>query len=132
MSSFDSALNNVFTREGEAGIMRQDDDGFVCWLISKDPLKEALLVVANYNAPTEKITDDCDGFANTYIKEGQSVYDKTFDMPCDYKIFAEYLYQDSDVIGSGLFKEVLFAKPETSMHFGELKPSEFKIFKIRK
>lgn len=129
----DFALKNVLTREGEAEIVNQDDDGFVCWLISKDPLKESLLIVANYNAPTEKVTEDHgDGFSNTYIKEGQTVYDKTVQMPCDYSIVAEYVYKDSDKIGSSKFEEVKFAKSENSLHFGEIKPSEFKIYKVKK
>ena len=49
------ALENVLTREGEAEIITQDDDGFTGWMISKNPLKESLLIVANYNAPTEKL-----------------------------------------------------------------------------
>lgn len=126
------ALKNVLTREGEAEIMIQDDDGFVSWLVSKDPLKESLLVVANYNAPTEKVTEDKDGSSNTYIKDGQSVYDKSVQMPCDYSIVSEYVYKDSEQAGGGCFEEVKFDKPENSMHFGELKPSEFKIYKIRK
>ena len=33
----------------------QDDDGFVSWLITKEPLKTAYLIVANYNYPKENI-----------------------------------------------------------------------------
>ena len=126
------ALENELTREGEAQIIRQDDDGFVCWMVSKDPLKESLLIVANYQAPTEKITEtQDDGFSNTYVKEGCTVYDKTVQMPCDYEIVSEYVYKDGD-IGEAVFDEVEFEKPETSMHFGDIKPSEFKIYKIKK
>ena len=126
------ALENRLTREGEAQIIAFDDDGFVSWMISKDPLKESLLIVANYQAPTEKVTETQeDGFSNTYIKEGSKVFDKTVQMPCDYSIVSEYVYKDGDT-GEGKFEEVIFEKPETSMHFGELNPSEFKIFKIKK
>lgn len=121
------ALENIFTREGEAQIVRQDDDGFVSWIISKDPLKEALLVVANYQAPTEKVTE----YSNTYTKDGSSVYNKNVELPCDYTIIAEYIYKDAK-IGEGKFEEVQFEKQETSLQFGELKPSEFKIYKIKK
>lgn len=126
------ALENELTREGEAQIFVQEDDGFVCWMVSKDPLKESLFVVANYQAPTEKVTEtQDDGFSNTYFKEGKSVYDKTVQMPCDYEIVSEYVYKDGET-GKGKFEEVKFDKPETSMHFGELRPSEFKIYKIKK
>lgn len=119
------ALENELTREGEAQVINQDDDGFVCWMVSKDPLKESLFIAANYQAPTEKVSE-ChdDGFTNTYIKEGESVYNKSVNMPCDYAIVAEYVYKDGD------FEEVKFQKPETEISFGELKPSEFKIYKI--
>lgn len=127
------ALENVLTREGEAGIITQDDDGFVCWMVSKDPLKEALLVVANFKSPTEKVTESTDdGFSNTYLKEGEPVFNKTIQMPCDYSIVSEYVYKDTDCIGEGAFEEVKFEKPECVMHFGELKPAEFKIYKIKK
>ena len=126
------ALENRLTREGEAQIIAFDDDGFVSWMISKDPLKEALLVVANYQAPTEKVTETQeDGFSNTYIKEGSKVYDKSVQMPCDYSIVSEYVYKDGE-IGEAEFEEVAFENPETSLHFGELNPSEFKIYKIKK
>ena len=126
------ALNNELARDGEAQIFVQHDDGFSVWMVSKDPLKEALLIVANYQSPTEKITENSeDGFSNTYIKEGKSVYDKSIQLPCDYTIVSEYVYKDGDT-GEGMFEEVKFSKPETDMHFGELKPSEFKIYKVKK
>lgn len=125
------ALENELTREGEAQIVTQHDDGFVCWMISKNPLKHSLLIVANYQAPKEKITEDNDGFSNTYIKDGQSVFDKDVQLPCDYNIVSEYVYKDGE-IGEAEFEEIVFEKPETSLHFGELKPSEFKIYKIKK
>ena len=127
------ALENVLTREGEAEIITQDDDGFTSWMISKNPLKESLLIAANYNAPTEKITEtQDDGYSNTYIKEGKSVFDKTINLPCDYTIFAEYVYKESEIDEECAFEEIKFEFPETSLHFGELKPSEFKIYKIKK
>ena len=44
------ALENKLTREGEARIIVQEDDGFVCWIISKDPLKEAIIIAAQLRA----------------------------------------------------------------------------------
>lgn len=123
------ALHNELTREGEAQIIRQDDDGFVSWMISKDPLKESLLVVANYVSPTEKITEDSDdGLCRSYIKEGKSVYDKSIELPCDYQIVSEYKYNTD----KGEFEELKFKTPETKLHFGELNTAEYKIYKIVK
>ena len=39
--------NNPIITDGEAHIIRQDDDGFVVWQIQKEGLKNSLLVVAN-------------------------------------------------------------------------------------
>ena len=123
------ALHNELTREGEAEIIRQDSDGFVSWMISKDPLKEALLIVANYVSPTEKITEDGeDGLCRSYIKEGKSVYDKSIELPCDCQIVAEYKYNPE----KGEFEEIKFKNPETNLHFGELNTAEYKIYKILK
>ena len=122
------ALENKLTREGESRIIVQDDDGFVCWIISKDPLKEAIIVAANYNSPTEKVTEN----DNTFTKYGESVFDKTVNLPCDYSILAEYVYQASDASGEAAFEEVKTEIAESTIHFEELKPAEFRIFKIKK
>ena len=123
------ALKNELTREGEAEIIRQDSDGFVCWMVSKDPLKESLLVVANYLSPTEKITEETeDGFCRSYIKNGNPVYDKSIELPCDYQIVAEYKYNND----KGEFEEIKFKTPEQNLHFGELNAAEYKIYKILK
>jgi hypothetical protein len=126
------ALKNELTREGEAQIFCQEDDGFVCWKISKEPLKYSLLVVANYQAPTEKITEtNHEGYENSYIKEGQSIYDKTVNLPCDYSAVSEYIYKDGE-IGEAYFEETILMTPKTSLNFEELRPSEFRIYKITK
>ncbi len=123
------ALENELTREGEAQVISQESNGFCAWIVSKDPLKESLLVVANYQSPTEKVTESHDdGYSNTYIKNGVSVHDKTVQMPCDYSLVAEYVYDEKEAD----FKLVEFEKPETSITFGELAPAEFKVYKIAK
>lgn len=121
------ALNNEFTREGEAEILEQDDDGFVTWIISKDPLKTSLLIVANYNYPTEKLTEtDSEGNTVKIIKEGASVYDKVINLPCDLKMTAEYKYsyEKKD------FEEIIFEEPMTSITFYTLNPSEYRIYRL--
>ncbi len=122
------ALNCELTREGEAQIITQED-GFAAWMVSKDPLKEALLIIANYEAPTEKISEEGeDGLCYTYVKDGKTVYNREIAIPGDFSIVAEYKYNPAQ----GEFEEIPFAKPENSMHFGELKCSEFKIYKMKK
>lgn len=121
------ALKNELTREGEAEIINQEEDGFVVWKVSKDPIKESLLIVANYQSPSEKITQEGeDGYCYTYIKEGKPVYNKTIVMPGDYLIISEYKYNPDN----GEFDEIVFSTPETKLDFGELQNAEFKIYKI--
>ena len=122
------ALENILTREGEASIIDQEDDGFVCWMVSKEPLKESLVVVANYKSPTEKVNEN----GNIYTKNGESVFDKTINLPCDYVIESEFLYKASENIGESKFEENFMETKESTLHFDELKPAEFKIYKIKK
>jgi len=122
------ALDNILTREGEARVIQQDDDGFVCWMISKEPLKTSLVVVANYHSPSEKVNED----GNIFVKNGESVFDKTINLPCDYKIESEYIYIDNENPGESFFEEKCLDTDESVLHFGEIKPAEFRIYKIKK
>ena len=123
------ALNNEFTRDGEAQILEQDEDGFVTWIISKDPLKSSLLVVANYNPPTEKLTEtDSEGNTIKIIKEGATVYDKPINLPCDLKIVSEYKYNET----TKNFEEEIFQEQMTEITFYTLNPSEYRIYKMEK
>lgn len=121
------ALDCELTLDGEAQIITENDNGFTSWMISKDPLKETLLIVANYFAPTEKVSiEQEDGtFVNT-IKEGEIVYDKTLEVPGDYKIVSEIIYdaEKKDFIENKL------KKTGNTLHFDKLEPSEFKIYKL--
>lgn len=121
------ALKNDFTKYGEAEILRQDDDGFVTWLVSKNPSKQSLLFVANYNPPTEKLTEiDSEGNTLKVIKEGASIYEKPIIIPCDLKIIAEYKYDEN----SKNIEEIPFQESMTEIVFHELKPSEYRIYKL--
>ena len=112
--------------DGEAHIIRQDDDGFVVWQIQKQGLKNSILVVANYNAPTEKFQREENGNSWTEIKEGTEVFDKTIELSCDYSIVSEYRFDGTDYI------EEKFVQSTNSLSFGKLMPSEFKFFTVVK
>ncbi len=116
------ALNNELTREGEAEILTQDDDGFVSWLVSKDPLKTSLLIVANYQAPTEMVRNECGDFVE---KRGISIEDKVVNLPCDYKILSQIIYDSA----KKEFVE-LPHDPVSKLDFSEIMPSEFFIYKV--
>lgn len=121
------ALKNDLTRDGEAQIITQSDNGFVSWIISKDPSKESLLIIANYFPPTEKVSiQQEDGTMECTIKEGETIYDKSLEVPGDYKIISEiyYDYEQKE------FLEKELEDSSNSLYFNELKPSEFKIYKL--
>ncbi|MDD3238432.1 MAG: hypothetical protein PHV37_10100 [Candidatus Gastranaerophilales bacterium] len=121
------ALNCDLTRDGEAQIITQEDEGFVSWMINKDPSKETLLIVANYQPPTEKISHQLeDGSMECSIKEGESVYNKSIQVPGDYTIKTEIVYNPEQKD----FIEQDIATENNTLYFEELKPSEYKIFKL--
>lgn len=112
--------------EGEAQIVIQDEDGFVSWLVSKEPLKTALLVVANYQYPTEKITVEDEDGSYSEINEGEEVLDKSVSLPGDYVVKSEFVFDGENFIE----KEIIDC--ENSLVFEKLQPSEFKIYLLSK
>lgn len=109
--------NHEIITDGEAQIIEQDEDGFASWIISKEPLKDGFLIIANYKAPTEKIEDK--------IVEGKPIHDKKVLLPGDYSITGEYKFDGTDFV-----KEKYNGGSE--LHFDELKNGEFKIYSTRK
>lgn len=115
--------------EGEAQIIEQDDEGFVSWLISKEPLKSALLVIANYQAPTEKVVieyEDKDEEKIEEIKEGEDIFDKSVNLPGDFRIVSEFVFDGEN------FVEQKYKGNRNSLTFKKLLPSEFKIYLLSK
>ena len=118
--------NNPVITDGEANIIRQDDDGFVVWHIQKEGVKNSILVVANYNSPTEKFTREEDDNSWTEVKEGTEVFDKTIELSCDYSIVSEFRFDGTDYI------EEKFVAATNSLSFGKIMPAEFKFFTVIK
>ena len=108
--------------DGEAHIIRQDDDGFVAWQISRTESKEALMIMANYCSPTEKFLIEENGSSYTEIREGREIFDKTIVMPCDYKLVAEYKFNGDDYIAERL------QEPMSEITMNKLMPAEYKIY----
>jgi len=107
------AKSQELVTEGEAQIIEQEDDGFVSWMISKEPLKTALLVAANYN----NLPDD---------DEETEVFDKIINLPCDYKIKSEFVFNGEDFITKDVETE------ENSLRFYKLEAGEFKVFLVER
>lgn len=118
--------NNPVITDGEANIIRQDDDGFVVWHVQKEGVKNSILVVANYNSPTEKFVVEDNGNSWTEEREGTEVFDKSIELSCDYSIVSEYRFDGKDYI------EEKFVTATNVLNFGKIMPSEFKIYTVIK
>lgn len=119
--------NSSVVSDGEAHIIRQDDDGFVAWQIQKEGLKNSILVVANYNSPSEKfLVEEDNGNSYTEVREGHEVFDKTIELSCDYSIVSEFRFDGTDYI------EEKFVAATNSLSFGKIMPAEFKFFTVIK
>lgn len=116
--------SNPVINSGEAHIIKQDEDGFVAWQISKTEAKDALLVVANYMSPTEKFVIEENGNSYTELREGREVFDKNIVLPCDYQIVSEYKFNGEEFSEEGL------QVPMSELTIGKLMPAEFKIYKL--
>ncbi len=113
--------------DGEAQIICQDDDGFVSWIITKEPLKTAFLITSNYKYPTEKVNvTDENGNSYKEIVHGKSVYNKTVQIPCDYTVENEYVLVD------GEYQPQPLKLDGNHVEFGELKPGEFSIIELKR
>ena len=111
--------------DGEAQIIVQDDDGFAAWLITKEPLKTAFLVVANYKYPVEKVSKtDENGDSYQEWVEGESVFDKVVHLPVDYTIVGEHVLQNNK------FNKNICENSGADLELKELKNSEFRVFEL--
>ncbi len=113
--------------EGEAQIIRQDDDGFAVWLISCEPSKKAFMVVSNYKYPTEFVTTHHDdGSSEQNWVKGQPVMDKEIKLPADFKVTTEYVFKNHR------YTAQKWENSPNDLKFEELRPSEFRIFALEK
>lgn len=118
--------HNIIT-DGEAQIILQDDDGFAAWMISKEPMKNAFLVVSNYKNPTEKITKtDDNGNSYAEIIHGETVTNKKLQLPGEFKLKSEFVIDEED------FVKKKFKASNNTIKIDELTPGEFRIFGIEK
>lgn len=120
------AKSQELITQGEAQIIDQDEEGFVCWLISKEPLKTAMLIVANYMPVTERIFIESGNGGHIEIKHNESVLDKSVNLPGDYQLTSEFVFNGID------FEEKTVKDSKDVLEFPEIKPSEFKIYLLSK
>lgn len=123
------AVNNELTAQGEAQIINQNSNGFVSWMISKETLKECLIIAANYLSLNEKILKQkIDGTMEYTIKTNKSVQNKKIEIPGDYALNCEYVYEADKKD----FIEHYCANNIKTIEIDKLEPSEFRIFKIKR
>lgn len=118
------ARNNELLTEGEAQIITQTDNGFVCWAVTKPSSKETMFVVANYLAPTELVFEN----GMRTIREGASVYDSSIDVPKEFTGAFEYVYNYE----TKQYEERQIENFNHSFVFDRLEPSEFRFYKLVK
>lgn len=123
------ALQCELTREGEAEIILQEDDGFCAWLISKEMVKESLLVIANWLPNEQEVQEvNDDGIKISVVKKSLPVENKLIELPCDYTVVAEVKLPE---YGIEMWEQQL-ENQTNIVKVERLEPSEFRIFKLVK
>ncbi len=119
---------NIIT-DGEAHIIAEDEDGFSAWMISKDPLRKAFLMVSNSKYPSEKVNKTDDG-GNSYteIVHGEPIHNKALHLPGECALKAEYIFDGAGFAAS----KIKGAKEGATLNFETLNPGEFRIYEIKK
>jgi hypothetical protein len=116
--------NNSIITGGEAQIIIEDEDGFCAWLITKEPMKTAYLIVSNYKYPTEKVTKTAATGENyREIVEGYPVFDREIFIPGDYSLKNEYVMKEKSF-------EPQPMDDLDSIHFDKLEAGEFRIYEL--
>ena len=116
--------NSPIISGGEAHIIRQDEDGFVVWQISKEGLKTSILVAANYHNPSEKFWVWEGSEQHIEVREGREVFDKNISLSCDYKITGQYNFDGDNYV------EEKFQTPTDQLMFSKIMPAEFKFYTV--
>ena len=112
--------------DGEAQIIIQEDDGFTAWMISKEPLKKAFLIIANSQFPTEFVSVEDENGSHKEWKKGNTICNKSIKLPGDFSVTAEYMLKDNK------YTPKPFEKPLSELNFTELKPAEFRIYTLKR
>ncbi|MBD5403078.1 hypothetical protein HDR58_09860 [bacterium] len=111
---------------GEAQIIIDDEDGYSAWLITREPMRTAYLVISNHKYPTEKVTKTAaTGECYKEIVEGYTIFDKEIHIPGDYSLKFEYVLNDKEY-------EPQVIENTERLHFEKLEPSEFRIFELER
>ena len=123
------AINNELTVDGEAQIITQNKNGFISWMISKETVKECLIIVANYLPSNEKmLKQNSDGTMEYTIKTNTAIKGKKIEIPGDFTLACEYVWEEDKKD----FVEHYCEPNIKAIEAFELEPSTFRIFKIKR
>ena len=123
------AINNELTLDGEAQVITEQKNGYISWMISKETVKECLIIAANYLPSNEKVLKQKpDGTMEYTIKTNSAVKSKKIEIPGDFTLACEYVYEEDKKDFVEHFSEPNIKTIET----GEIEPSTFRIFKIKR
>jgi len=122
----DFANSSAVIKDGEATVIEEYDDGFVSWMISKEPLKESFLVVANYKPKEENIILKNENDKIKTSKENNPIVNKMVTIPGEYTITKEYVFDGENYI------EKEYTNNSDLLEIEILNPCEYRIFGLRK
>ena len=98
-------------------------------MISKETVKECLIIVANYLPKNEKVLkQNSDGTMEYTIKNNIAVKNKKIEIPGDFTLSCEFVYEPDKKD----FVEHYSAPNIKTVEIENLEPSEFRIFKIKR
>ena len=131
-SQHDKLINH-----GKAHLYCQDENGFVCWEIIPERSSKNLnidysyLVVANYLSPTElKDVEIEKGKTQKKIVKGTITKNNTVQLD-DSKIVSYFDYELDDMNKLMFVEKPLENEITNSITFHELRPGEFKVYKLK-
>ncbi len=123
------AISSELACNGEAQVITKQKDGFICWMISKETVKECLIIAANYKSENEKIlSKKSDGVSEYRVKQNKPVENKKIEIPGDFSLDCEYVYE----VDKKDFIEHYSASGIKTIEISKLRPCEFKIYKIKR
>lgn len=123
------AVNNELTLDGEAQIISQTKNGYISWMVSKETVKECLIIAANYLPANEKmLKQNSEGIMEYTIKTNNEIKKKKIEIPGDFTLYSEFVYEEDKKD----FVEHYCEKNIKTIEIDKLNPSEFRIFKIKR
>ncbi len=124
------ALNNRILEKGKARLYFENNTtGFVSWLVELECQREKLFITANQRPPQEytRIKDGQELNELTYI-ENYPLESVAIELPEGFSMISEFIYNRQ----TKTFEETdkIINLIEGTLHYENLKPSEFHIYKI--